>query len=108
MSCLVTLFNMTTAPIGNCLDLPSLASLIVGTDINGVQANGTNGLFSDQLAFYLDTACNTAGCSQYDIAEAQDQLANSCQGQDVDLIKVLNAILANYQSSYHTLACMIR
>lgn len=107
MSCLITLFNMTTSPIGSCLSIGDLASLVVGTDINGVAANGTNGLFSDQLATYLDAAC-AGTCTQYDVTEAQAQLANSCQDQDVDLIRVLTAILANYQSSYFTLACMIR
>lgn len=108
MSCLITLFNMTTTPLGTCLNLADLVSMVVGTDINGVQADGRNGLFSDQLANYLDTTCNSGTCSQYDITEAQAQLANGCQGQDVDLIRVLTAILANYQSSYFTLACMIR
>lgn len=108
MSCLVTLFNMTTVPIGSCLNIATLASLVVGTDINGVKTDSANGLFSDQLTYYLESTCSsTASCSQYHISEAQTQLANNCQGQDVDLIKVLNAILANYLSSYHTLACMI-
>lgn len=108
MSCVVALTNMTTLPIGSCINLPALASLVVGTDINGEQANGANGLFSDQLAFYLESTCSTGGCTQYDISDAQAQLANSCQGQDVPLIKVLNAVLANYNSSFRTLACMIR
>lgn len=108
MSCLITLFNMTTTPIGTCLNLGELVSLVTGTDINGVQADGRNGLFSDQLTTYLDTTCNSGTCTQPDIAEAQAQIANNCQGQDVDLVRVLTTILANYQSSYFTLGCMIR
>lgn len=108
MSCLITLFNMTMSPLGTCLDLPTLSSLIVGTDINGVQTNGTGGLFSDQLALYLENTCSYAECTAVDIQDGQAQLATSCQGQDVDLIRVLNSIFANYHSSYRTLACMIR
>ena len=108
MPCLITLYNMTTTPLGTCLNLAELVQLVVGTDINGVPAEGRNGLFSDQLSRYLDTTCNGGTCTQTDVTEAQSQLANSCQGQDVDLIRVLTMVLANYQSSYFTLACMIR
>lgn len=108
MSCLITLYNMTTTPIGTCLNLGALIPMIVGTDVNGVQADGRNGLFSDQLTTYLDTTCSSGTCTQADITEAQAQMANNCQGQDVDLVRVLTTVLANYQSSYFTLACMIR
>lgn len=108
MSCVITIYNMTTTPIGTCLNMGELVPLIVGTDVNGVQADGRNGLFSDQLATYLDTTCSSGTCTPADITEAQAQMSNNCQGQDVDLVRVLTTVLANYQSSYFTLACMIR
>jgi hypothetical protein len=108
MSCLITLFNMTTQPAGVCLDIVNLAGLVVGTDVNGALANQSNGSFSDQLSLYLSTACASGSCTDADIADASQQLEQNCGGQEVDLVRVLRAVFANYTSSFRTLACMVQ
>jgi hypothetical protein len=108
MSCLITLFNMTTQPIGTCLDLVDLAGLIVGTDLDGMPADQRSGAFSDQLSLYLGTACASAACTDADLADASQQLEQNCGGQEVDLVRVLRAVLTSYSTSYRTLACMIQ
>ena len=101
MSCLITLVNMTVNPIGTCLGLTSLSQLIV--------APSTNSSFSTQLSSYLGTVCGAGQCTDASIADAKGQLAQNCQmgGTDNTLISVLDAILDNYQNSYHTLACSV-
>jgi hypothetical protein len=59
MSCLITLFNMTTQPVGTCLGLVDLAGLIVGTDLDGMPVDQRSGAFSDQLTLYLGTTYPT-------------------------------------------------
>jgi hypothetical protein len=108
MSCLITLFNMTTQPVGICLDLVNLAGLVVGTDLDGMTADQRSGSFSDQLSLYLSSACASGTCSDLDIADASQQLEQNCSGQEVDLVRVLRAILANYSASFRTLACMVQ
>ncbi|EIW65744.1 hypothetical protein TREMEDRAFT_36003 [Tremella mesenterica DSM 1558] len=100
MSCLITLVNMTTQPIGSCLGLTTLAGLIADPSPNAA--------FSDQLSSYLNTMCAAGGCSDADIADAQGQLDSGCGDQGgTSLISVLKAVLGNYQSSYKTLACSV-
>lgn len=108
MSCLITLFNMTTQPVGTCLGLVDLAGLVVGTDLDGMPVDQRSGAFSDQLALYLTTACQSLGCTDLDISDASQQLEQNCGGQEVDLVRVLRAVLANYSTSYMTLACMVQ
>jgi len=108
MSCLITLFNMTTQPIGTCLGLVDLAGLIVGTDLDGMPVDQRSGAFSDQLTLYLGTACQSLGCTDLDVSDASQQLEQNCGGQDVDLVRVLRAVLAGYSTSYRTLACMVQ
>jgi len=108
MSCLITLFNMTTQPVGTCLGLVDLAGLIVGTDLDGMPVDQRSGAFSDQLTLYLGTACQSLGCTDLDISDASQQLEQNCSGQDVDLVRVLRAVLAGYSTSYMTLACMVQ
>ena len=103
MSCLITLVNMTTQPIGTCLGLTTLSQLIVNPTTG-------NGSFSEQLNTYLGTICGESQCSAGDIADAQGQLNQTCDstsGGENILIEVLNAIMDNYQTSYHTLACSV-
>ncbi|WWD19728.1 hypothetical protein CI109_104192 [Kwoniella shandongensis] len=85
MSCLITLVNLTTTPIGTCLGLTSLASLIT---------NSGNSSSSDGNA---------------DIGDAKAQLAQSCasSASEGGLVGVLGTVLDNYSSSYKTLACQI-
>ncbi|ORX36644.1 hypothetical protein BD324DRAFT_651130 [Kockovaella imperatae] len=99
-SCVITLVNMTTTPIGNCLGLTTLAQLILNPS--------TNASFSTQLNTYLGGVCANGQCSNQAIAEAKGQLAGTCQsGTNNTLISVLDAILDNYSNSYFTLACKV-
>jgi hypothetical protein len=108
MSCLITLFNMTTQPVGTCLGLVDLAGLVVGTDLDGMPVDQRSGSFSDQLSLYLGTACSSLSCTDFDISDASQQLEQNCAGQEVDLVRVLRAVLAGYSTSYRTLACMVQ
>ncbi|CAD6565490.1 MAG: hypothetical protein TREMPRED_001399 [Tremellales sp. Tagirdzhanova-0007] len=88
MSCIISLVNMTTNPIGTCLGLSSLAGLIVAPP----SSNSSNISFSDQLNEYLETT----------------QLQQTCSGSgNTALIQGFDMILENYQTSYRTLACSI-
>nr|XP_031861667.1 uncharacterized protein CI109_002897 [Kwoniella shandongensis]KAA5528739.1 hypothetical protein CI109_002897 [Kwoniella shandongensis] len=60
MSCLITLVNLTTTPIGTCLGLTSLASLITNSGNSSSSDGSTNSTdsFSTQLNTYLgDVGC---------------------------------------------------
>lgn len=100
MSCLITLVNMTQTPIGSCLGISRLAPLLINT-------NRTVD-FSRSLNTYLDGVCRGTGCSEAQIADARSQLDQTCQGQKgKGLVPAIDAMLANYLSSYKTLACLI-
>lgn len=99
MSCLITLVNMTTQPIGTCLGLSTLSTLLVHP------SNDTS--FSDQLNGYLGTVCGQQ-CTTDEISDAQGQLESSCQGsKGTWMIQGLEAVLQNYGTSYRTLACSV-
>jgi hypothetical protein len=100
MSCLITLVNMTVNPIGSCLGLADLSTLVVRPS--------DNSSFSDQLSTYLDTVCAGSQCTDAVVGEAKQQLADSCgASKDTELVKVVQAILDNYTNSYRTLACSV-
>ncbi|WVR07570.1 hypothetical protein IAU60_004612 [Kwoniella sp. DSM 27419] len=97
MSCLITLVNMTTAPIGSCLGLTDLASLVS-------RPSGETS-FSKQLDTYLQDVCSKS-CGDDDIQEARAAMAASCDGSN-GLVGVLSQILDKYNSSYKTVACQV-
>lgn len=105
MDCLITLVNMTQNPIGDCLDLTSLATLVVNPSASNVSSD-----FATQLNTYLTTICAASQCSSTELSEASTQLSSSCSTgstANTTLVQVLKAVLTNYATSYRTLACSV-
>ncbi|OCF38027.1 hypothetical protein I316_00251 [Kwoniella heveanensis BCC8398] len=97
MSCLITLVNLTTSPVGDCLGLTDLSNLI--------SRPATNVSFSEQLDDYLGTVCSL-NCAQEDLDEARGMLGQSCDEQN-GLVQALDKVMERYSSSYKTLACQV-
>ncbi|WVQ77484.1 hypothetical protein IAR50_007170 [Cryptococcus sp. DSM 104548] len=97
MSCLITLVNLTTTPLGTCLGLTELADLVSNPS--------SNSSFSDQLNTYLGTVCQET-CSDSDLADAKAMLEDKCDTSNA-LVGALDSIMENYSSSYRTLACQV-
>ncbi|TYJ52889.1 hypothetical protein B9479_006477 [Cryptococcus floricola] len=81
MSCLITLVNLTTTPLGTCLGLTDLADLVSNPD--------QNSSFSDQLNTYLGTVCQQT-CSDSDLQEGKAMLDDNNGTSDLCLPATLN------------------
>ncbi|WRT70127.1 uncharacterized protein IL334_007121 [Kwoniella shivajii] len=97
MSCLISLVNMTTSPIGACLGLTDLSNLI--SNPSGNQS------FSTQLETYLDNVCKQ-NCDEEELKYAKSQLETNCDTSN-GFINVLNKIFERYTASYKTVACQV-
>lgn len=108
MTCLITLVNMTSQPIGTCLGMTTLADLLVEspTPSNSTAKSGKS--FSSQLESYLTTTCSASQCTSEQIEDAKGQLKGGCTPNgDTGLIKGYMAVLENYETSYRTLGCSV-
>lgn len=93
---------MTTQPIGTCLGLTQLTSLIVPSNTS---ANASMS-FSGQLSRYLQTVCGGTECASKDLDAAKAQLEGSCDGRN-KLVKAVVAVMDGYRTTYRTLACSV-
>lgn len=100
-ACWINLVNATQSPIGTCLQLPALASLLV-TD--------TPLPFATVMSGYLSSMCAQAQCSQSIIDVWKPAFEYDCgtpEDRDTPFIKSLSTILNLYSSALRNLACDI-
>lgn len=104
MTCLIALVTMTTQPVGQCLGLTQLTTLLYSpTPLNGSADFGTS------LGTYLSTACAGAACSETALADGRSELQTKCSNQrSGGLVPMLDMIMTNYAASYKTLGCSVR
>lgn len=96
---------MTESPIGTCLGINNLATLLVPS---GAESSNKSADFSSGLDDYLTSVCEGTDCTDLQISEARAQLDSTCRGQTGGgLVPAIQAILTNYKSSYKTLGCNI-
>lgn len=93
---------MTEGPLGSCLGLSELATLLVNPS--------SNTSFAQQLNTYLTSTCKSGTCADADLSAGKAALFETCSDETTSktaLVSSLNAIIDNYSSSYHTLACSV-
>lgn len=144
MSCLISLVNMTSQPVGDCLGIQELTTILfpvqsnagsvntaharsqskttarpvrraaegdsapTDSDIAQSSGNGTATDFAGSFGNYLASVCKSNECLANDLVGARAELASKCGSQmKGGLVPMLDAMMANYATSYRTMACSV-
>jgi hypothetical protein len=101
-ACWINLVNATQSEMGSCLQLDTLAQLLV--------QDPANSSFADSASTYLSAMCGQAQCSQQAIdawKPAFDWDCGLAEDSGTPLVQALDMTLKLYTSAYRNLACDI-
>lgn len=101
-ACWINLVNATQSEMGSCLQLDTLAQLLV--------QDPANSTFADSASTYLSAMCGQAQCSQQAIdawKPAFDWDCGLAEDSGTPLVQALDMTLKLYTSAYRNLACDI-